>query len=166
MTTRSIVFLFAVSLVQSSLANDDSVIRLSEPVSETLTHEIFGDRLPESGEPLSLKSLIAQSDLYMDQPVTVETRVAKVCQKKGCFFIAQEGPVTARVTFKDYSFFIPTNSANKPVTLYGIFSRSVVSEEEAHHFAKDLGENSTEAGAGIEYTIVASSVSIPKAEIQ
>ena len=160
------MLLIAASLVQSALADDDSVIRLSSPVAETSTHEIFGDKLPESGEPLSLQSLIAQSDLYMNQPVTVETRIAKVCQKKGCFFIAQEGPVTARVTFKDYSFFIPTNSADKPVTLYGIFSRSVVSAEDADHYAKDLGEKPTEASTGIEYTIVASSVSIPKTEPQ
>ena len=99
---------------------------------------------------------------YLDQEVLVETRIAKVCQKKGCFFVAQEGPSTARVTFKDYGFFIPTDSGGKNVVLLGTFSRKTVSQEQAEHYAADLGETVVATPEKFEYSIVASAVKIPK----
>ena len=143
-------------------AAENEVIRLSEPVEVTETHEIFGSALPESGEPLSLTDLMKDNEKYLDQEVLVTTRIAKVCQKKGCFFVAQEGPSTARVTFKDYEFFIPTDSGGKDVVLAGTFSRKSVSKEQADHYAADLGEVAAAVPETFEYSIVASAVKIPK----
>jgi hypothetical protein len=140
------------------------VIRLSEPVEVTATHEVFGSALDESGEPVSLGALVANSDRYLDQEVLVETRINKVCQKKGCFFIAQDGADYARVSFKDYGFFIPTDSAGKTVLLRGVFLRREIDREQAEHYAADLGDTrAREAAASVEYQIVASAISIPKA---
>ena len=86
------------------------VIRLSEPVEVTDNYEVFGAPLTAAGPELGLKELVSNSDRYLDSDVLVTTRIAKVCQKKGCFFVAQEGDAIARVTFKDYGFFIPTDS--------------------------------------------------------
>ncbi len=163
-----ILVMAAVALAQASLADD--VIRLSEPVESTETHEIFGSSFTEAGSEagtaMNLKTLVAKSDQYLGKSVTVETRVAKVCQRKGCFFIAQEGSTTARVTFKDYGFFIPTDSANKNVTVQGVFSRQSLSEKDAAHYAEDLGERLGESEAGnaptFEYHILASSISVPR----
>ena len=83
-------------------------------------------------------------------------------QKKGCFFVAQEGPSTARVSFKDYGFFIPTDSGGKNVVLLGTFSRKSVSKEEAEHYAADLGETAASTPEMFEYSIVASAVKIPR----
>jgi len=143
-------------------AADHEVTRLSEPVEVTATHEVFGSRLPESGTPLSLAELMGDNEKYLDQEVLVETRIAKVCQKKGCFFVAQEGASTARVTFKDYGFFIPTDSGGKDVVLLGTYSRKSVSKEEAEHISADLGEKPSAAPEKFEYSIVASAISIPK----
>ena len=92
----------------------------------------------------------------------VTTRVAKVCQKKGCFFIAQDGDAVARVKFKDYAFFIPTDSADKQVTLTGVFTRKELTAEQASHYAADEGRTEASAKARSEYQIVASSIRIPK----
>ena len=154
---------FAFSINSPGLfAAESEVIRLSEPVEVTASHEIFGSVLPESGTPLSLADLVKDNEKYLDQEVLVATRIAKVCQKKGCFFVAQEGPATARVTFMDYDFFIPTDSGGKDVVLAGVFSRKSLSREQAEHYAADLGETAAMPSEKFEYSIVASAVKIPR----
>ncbi len=143
-------------------AEESKVTRLSEPVEVTETYEVFGSALPESGTPLSLGELVSDTEKYLDQEVLVETRIAKVCQSKGCFFVATEGASTARVTFKDYGFFIPTDSGGKDVVLLGTFSRKSVSKEQAEHYAADLGEEAAPLPEKFEYSIVASAVRIPR----
>ena len=163
--TGVITALLAMALIgMAPLVNAEQteVKRLSEPVVVTDSYETFGSKLPEGGESLSLGELMSDNQKYLDKEVLVETRIAKVCQKKGCFFVATEGPSTARVTFKDYGFFIPTDSGGKDVVLLGTFSRKSVSKEEAEHYSKDLGEEVASAPEKFEYSIVATSVRIPK----
>jgi len=150
-----------VSLVQADTRPAaQEVVRLSEPVYTTTQFEEFGGRLTRTEPALSLSEVIAGGEKYLDQSVLISTPIAKVCQKKGCFFIAQEGAATARVTFKDYGFFIPTDSARKRVLLEGTFSQREVSAEEAAHLAEDLGE-SPPGGSRVEYLIVARAIRIP-----
>jgi len=131
----TLLILVVMSTTPVAFAAEAEVIRLSEPVASTETHEVFGAMLPDHGKPLSLVEVVEENDKYQDQEVLLATRIAKVCQKKGCFFVATEGAVTARVSFKDYEFFIPTDSGGKDVVLLGTFSRKSVSKEEAEHYA-------------------------------
>ena len=156
----ALLTLMVIGIAPGLFAGESAVKRLSEPVEVTATYEVFGSTLPETGTPLSLGDLMNDSKKYLDQEVLVATRIAKVCQKKGCFFVAQEGPSTARVSFKDYGFFIPTDSGGKNVVLLGTFSRKSVSKEEAEHFSADLGETAASAPERFEYSIVASAVKI------
>ena len=143
-------------------ADENEVLRLSEPVAVSETHEIFGAPLPEDGIPVELGDLLENSAQYEGKDVLLSTRIAKVCQKKGCFFVAQHGADSVRVTFEDYGFFIPTDSGGKTVTLAGTFSRKPVSKAEAEHIAEDLGETPPANPPAFEYAIVATSVSIPR----
>ena len=143
-------------------AEQAEVIRLSEPVAVTGEYEFFGATLPENESPVSLGELIANSDDYLGRQVMVETRIAKVCQKKGCFFVAAEGASSARITFKDYSFFIPTDSGGKTATVLGVFSRQPISKEQAEHYAADLGEAEAPDADQFEYSIVATAIKLPK----
>lgn len=159
---RALLTFMVIGIAPGLFAAENQVKRLSEPVEVTATHEIFGSALPEGGTPLSLAELMDDNEKYLDQEVLVETRIAKVCQKKGCFFVAQQGASTARVTFKDYGFFIPTDSGGKQVTLVGTLSRKAVSAEQAEHYAKDLGETPSADAPAFEYAIVASAVKIQR----
>ena len=159
---RTLFVLLIMGIAPALFAAESNVKRLSEPVAVTANHEIFGAMLPDSGTPLSLKDLVKDIDKYQDQEVLLATRIAKVCQKKGCFFVAHEGAVTARVSFKDYAYFIPTDSGGKDVVLLGTFSRKSVSKEEAEHYATDLGESATSSPERFQYSIVASAVKIPR----
>lgn len=145
------------------IAQNDKVVRLSDPVVETETYEVFGEEVEEWGQTQTLASLISSQDTYSGQEIMLETEVAEVCQKKGCFFIAQQEDQTARITFKDYEFFIPTDAQGKKVTLKGIFSVKELTEKQAKHYAEDAGTNPDSVkGPQREYSIVATSVKIPK----
>ena len=154
--------LLVIGITAEVFAAESEVKRLSEPVEVTATHEVFGSALPQTGTPLSLGELMEDDTVYLDKEVLVSTRIAKVCQKKGCFFVAQEGASMAHVTFKDYGFFIPTDSGGKDVVLLGTFSRKSVSKKEAEHYAADLGETTVAAAEQFEYSIVATAIKIPR----
>ncbi len=139
------------------------VIRLSEPVEVTETHEVFGAPMAQKDAGLGLADTLGAWDQHAGGPVRVTTRIAKVCQKKGCFFVAQDGDAMARVSFADYGFFIPTDSSGKTVTLIGTLERKPITQAEADHYAEDLGEDApAPLEQDFEYAIVATSVMIPK----
>lgn len=163
MRTLLLTGLVAIVVAAPAALADDIVVRLSEPVNETATHEDFGALLPEGKTQHSLGEAISRLDDLAGESVLIETEIQQVCQKKGCFFIARDGQAVARVRFKDYGFFIPTDSAGKTVTLAGTLARVELTPEQAAHFAEDLG-NEAESGrmADFEYQIMATAVRIPK----
>lgn len=158
--SAALLSLMAAAAAAPALAGD--VIRLSEPVEVGAGYEVFGAPVGEIGQPVRLGEVIAASDQYAGQEVLTTAKVAKVCQKKGCFFVAHDGDATARVTFVDYSFFVPTDSGGKDVTIVGTFNRKVLSEAQAQHYAQDAGEDPAKVQGPVEeYSIVATSVVIP-----
>jgi len=141
----------------------EGVVRLSEPVEATEDYEVFGSRIARSDEPVGLAEIVADDEANAGREVFVTANVAKVCQRKGCFLIAQDGDAVARVTFKDYGFFVPTDSDGKQVTIVGTFDRKVLSEKQAKHYAEDAGQDPSKVvGEQAEYSIVATAVRVPK----
>ena len=100
----SLNLLLSLALTAQNMALADTV-RLSEPVAKNANSETFGHVLNPALEKVTLAELATQSIQHMDKRFIVETKIAKVCQKKGCFFIAQQNEHVLRVSFKDYSFF-------------------------------------------------------------
>lgn len=168
MTKRNEIFrqlvpaLLASVLVIPALAAENEIVRLSDPVEVTDSYEVYGSSPSGSGMKVSLDQLVSNSDQYQGKEVLLETRIAKVCQKKGCFFIAQSGADSVRITFEDYGFFIPTDSGGKQAMLAGVFSRKPISAEQAKHLAEDLGEKAVEEVPAFEYSIVATGIRIYK----
>lgn len=151
-----------VTLLFVALVSADT-IRLSEPVEVTETSETFGQPINNELPKVDLSMLTDSPEKYLNQPFLLTTRVAKVCQKKGCFFIAQKGPDILRVAFKDYGFFIPTDSKHKAVTLNGTLTKKMLTKEQAAHFNQDLKATSEgDINSGVVYEIVASAVRLPK----
>jgi hypothetical protein len=138
------------------------VVRLSEPVEVTATHETFGAAMPAAVDSVALSALVANYQDYADSSVVVEARVAKVCQKKGCFFIARDGATTVRVSFKDYSFFVPTDISGREVTLAGELRQVELTKKQAEHLEADLGAADAAVKPGPQFEIVATSVRVPK----
>ena len=154
-------FLLATTLVSTSVLADP--IRLSEPVQITEEYEVFGAPMDADAPAKTLREAMSALEDGDSANARIRIEVTQVCQKKGCFFIATEGASWARVTFKDYSFFVPTDSAGKTVVLEGVLTRRMVSEAQRAHYAEDLGEESVAEGTAQEYAIEATSVLLPRA---
>jgi hypothetical protein len=137
-------------------------IRLSSPTAFDSNSETFGQIFDDSKADLDLVTLMKDPSKYLGQQLVVKTSIAKVCQKKGCFFIAQQNQSMLRVSFKDYSFFIPTDSSGKTVTLAGELVEKQVTPAQAAHFSADLNTESVALKAGKAYEIVASGIQIPR----
>jgi len=137
-------------------------LRLSEPVVSTPSHETFGAPVDDSLAVHALADVMTQPDAYAEQVIAVRSRVGRVCQKKGCFFVAQAGPHAVRVSFKDYGFFVPTDIGGRTVVLVGSLIKRQVSKDEAEHFSEDLGGAGGEVRSGDVYEIVATSVRVPR----
>ena len=146
----------------SLAAEDPEVLRLSEPVAQTADSETFGAVLDETVPEVALEQLVSDSQRYEGSPVRLAARVSRVCRKKGCFFIAQDGNAYMRVSFKDYGFFVPTDISGRRVTLIGEVVGREMTPEEALHYAEDLGGKSEAIKAGMVYEIVATSVRVAK----
>jgi len=146
----------------SLAADENEVIRLSEPVMQTADFETFGALLDESVPMVTLENLAKDGGDYVGRSVRVEARVAEVCQKKGCFFIAQDGGSVVRISFKDYGFFVPTDIGGKRVTFVGEVVARELTPDEAAHYAEDLGTAAPPVGPGAVYEIVATSVRVPR----
>lgn len=158
MTLKSVILVLACA---AALPLQAEPLRLSEPVQTTATHEIFGQTMPASETVFSLSQLLASPERFSGQMVSVETRVGKVCQKKGCFFVAQDGSAAVRVAFKDYGFFVPTDIGGKTVTLWGELIARELTAAQAEHFSQDAGSKDA-IKPGHVYELLASAVSVPR----
>ena len=152
--------LFLLFAFNCTLASADT-IRLSEPVQVDDTSETFGEAMAELPELVTIAEIRAAPKDHMTSPLALTARVAKVCQKKGCFFIAQQGSETIRVSFKDYGFFVPTDIGGREITLLGELVAHELSPEKAQHLSNDLGEKGS-VKSGQVYEIVARSVRVPR----
>ncbi|MEM1260807.1 MAG: DUF4920 domain-containing protein [Pseudomonadota bacterium] len=160
--TRALASSFALFLCCAAANSDETTaIRLSEPVATTDRYEDFGQALPENpaAQPLAAVLAAYSGD---KQPVTVTARIEQVCQKKGCFFVAQDGDAIARVTFVDYSFFVPTDSSGKTVTFVGTIEQHTLTGDEAAHIDADMGVEKDHYGPRSETRLVATAVRIPR----
>ena len=154
------VVLFCLLFASATVAGEDAVIRLSEPVAVTEDYEDFGAAIENGSDALSLASVLEDAEAYLDKTILVKTRISQVCQKKGCFFIAKDGDKLIRVAFRDYGFYVPTDVAGRQVTLLGqLVTRERSAEEIAHYLEDAPGAG---LSAGTAYEIVADAVRVPR----
>jgi hypothetical protein len=93
------------------------------PSAEPAASGAAGKALPKSfGAPLkagaptqSLAGVLEQPEQFAGKSVIVEGEVRRACSRKGCWMELSTSKDAAapgcRVTFKDYGFFVPTDSA-------------------------------------------------------
>lgn len=76
---------------------------------------------------------------YEGKTLTVEGKIARVCQEKGCWLelTEKEGDPGLRITFKDYGFFVPTDSQGKKVKAEGIIELKTLKKDVVDHLISD-----------------------------
>jgi hypothetical protein len=106
-----------------------------------------GEEVDESAAitvPEMLKMMEGKDKLY----VTIRANVIECCQKKGCWMKVDKGNgETMMVTFKDYGFFVPLESAGKTAIMKGFAYYDTISVEMLRHYAEDAGKSKEEIEA-------------------
>jgi hypothetical protein len=99
-----------------------------------------GDKL--KGLPKAeLAALLKTPADYDGKTVALEGTVRRACERKGCWMElampkSDKGP-GVRVTFKDYGFFVPTDSAGRTAKVEGVVKVAELSEERAKHYESE-----------------------------
>ncbi len=112
---------------------------------------------------VNLTDALRSIDTYARQTVIVEGAVTKVCAVKGCWLeLVPDGQARGiRVTFKDYAFFVPTDSQGTSARLEGLFETNVFSTKDADHLiAEGVALTRNSDGTATEVSFVAQGVEL------
>lgn len=100
---------------------------------------VRGEKLT-GANAVEVSKLLASPSDFEGKTVTVEAKVRKACEKKGCWMelagTDAKGP-GVRVTFKDYGFFVPLDSAGSTVKVEGVVKVSELSDARAKHYESE-----------------------------
>jgi hypothetical protein len=106
------------------------------------------------GESFQPENILAVADLEGKMKgnesleLVIEGTVKSCCQKKGCWMRVDTGNGEAMmVTFKDYGFFVPFESAGKTAIMKGVAYYDTISVEMLKHYAEDAGKSEAEIAA-------------------
>jgi hypothetical protein len=90
---------------------------------------------------VKLADLLAKPQEHAGKTVLLEGQVRKACERKGCWMELAtakdaKGP-GVRVTFKDYGFFVPLDSAGSMARVEGLVQVAELSDERAKHYESE-----------------------------
>jgi hypothetical protein len=90
---------------------------------------------------VKLADLLAKPQAHDGKTVLLEGQVRKACERKGCWMELAtakdaKGP-GVRVTFKDYGFFVPLDSAGSMARVEGVVKVAELSDERAKHYESE-----------------------------
>ena len=150
---KNLFFFTSLIIIICSCSNNSKNIK-----SEDDKIQIFGDStINEEGKisGLELINILSKKDSIM---VKVEAPITSVCQKKGCWMrLELDNNIEMFVKFKDYSFFVPMESAGDIAIVQGLAKVDTLSVAWLKHEKKDSNATQEEIDAIIEpeisYTI-------------
>lgn len=109
----------------------------SAPAGNTKT---YGAPLA-AAQPMAIGDLLAKPDDWKSRTVTVEGKVRKACTRKGCWMEVaasdKDGTPGCRVTFKDYGFFVPLDSAGSAARVQGTVEVDTLSASAVRHYEEE-----------------------------
>jgi hypothetical protein len=90
---------------------------------------------------VELATLLSTPASVDGQEISVQGKVRRACERKGCWMeLTPDGKGNGpgvRVTFKDYGFFVPLDSAGRTATVEGKVIVAELSEERAKHYESE-----------------------------
>jgi hypothetical protein len=96
------------------------------------------------GPTLPLAGVLATPERFRDQAITVEGHVRSACTRRGCWMEVAESADPklsgCRVTFKDYGFFVPTDSAGSTAKVQGTLGVNTLPPERVAHLESEGGQ--------------------------
>jgi len=118
--------------------NHDMKAQAAAPKASTAAVVQRGEKL--KGLPaVDVSTLLASASDYAGKDIAVKGTVRRACEKKGCWMelaASKDGP-GMRVTFKDYGFFVPLDSAGSTATVEGQVKVAQLSDAKAKHLISE-----------------------------
>lgn len=133
------------------------------PAAPLPPRKAFGSPIGAS-PTVALGDVLKTPDKFAGQTVTVEGEVRRACTRKGCWMELSEAPDAAapgcRVTFKDYGFFVPTDSAGSKARVEAQVESKLVKPELVAHLESEGAKfvDKSPDGSAREVRLVASGV--------
>jgi hypothetical protein len=128
----------------------------TEETQET-TYEVVGEveivpgnygNIVKADQIVTTAEMISQVETEGKFAGKISGEIKEVCTKKGCWFSMDlPNGETMRVTFKDYGFFLPTNSQGFPIVMEGVATLTETDAETLRHYAEDQGKSKEEVEA-------------------
>jgi predicted small lipoprotein YifL len=147
---KKLILIFTVALAacgQQSGPTDAATAPADRTQVEEPAKEVFfGDKIDPAGA-IPIAELKSQMSDKKEMAVKVIAPIQAVCQKKGCWMDLSAADGSVRVTFKDYSFFVPKDAAGKEAVVEGIAKVEETSVQDLKEYAKDAGKSKEEIEA-------------------
>jgi hypothetical protein len=107
----------------------------------------YGETISEENQTSTVE-MISQVEANGTFEGKISGEIKEVCTKKGCWMTMElPNGESMRVTFKDYGFFVPTNSHGFPVVMEGVATLTETDVATLQHFAEDQGKSADEVAA-------------------
>lgn len=135
------------------------------PAAAPVAPRKFGAPLGSS-PALPLKAVLDKPDEFASRSVTVEALVRRNCTRRGCWMEIAESTDPSlpgcRVTFKDYSFFVPLDSAGSRARVEGTVEVQSVPPEQVAHLESEGAKFASKQpdGSAREIRMVATGVEL------
>jgi hypothetical protein len=118
-------------------------------------YQSFGASITPDGALTPVKFL-AEMEGKSSARMKLAAKIDACCQAKGCWMqLNMDNGEQLMVRFKDYGFFVPTDSEGKTAIIEGEAFLDTISVEELQHYAVDAGKSEVEINAITEpeYTL-------------
>ena len=142
-----------------------TVVQSTPPVAAATQTKLYGQKLGE-GKVIPLGKVLQSPEAYAGKQIVVTGFVQKACKKKGCWMemsaSADKNQQGCRITFKNYGFFVPKDSAGATAKLEGTIEIKKLDKAAVTHLESDGATfNKKEAdGTAHEVRIVATGVEL------
>ena len=153
MNMKHVILLFLTIMATASCreeSQEQDLPALNQDQMEEVAYLNYGATIGQENSLNSqeLENIYEKMDVGDSVKVKVKTMVQDVCTNKGCWIqIPVSNDQSARVTFKDYGFFLPMNSQSKEVILSGVAYKGITTRDDAQHYASDGGKSPEEIAA-------------------
>jgi hypothetical protein len=117
------------------------------------------------GREAPLAELLKSPASFKDADVITTGTVRRACSRKGCWMeLAQGDDPGCRVTFKDYGFFVPTDSAGAKARVQGRLETQEIPPGRVRHLEAEGAQFAAKKpdGSATEVTLIASAVELTR----
>jgi len=139
---------------ETEMTNTSDSMSANEATEESVDSIVSIDSILYRGDSIIPDGAIPASYIktameeFTEMNLKIETVIKSCCQKKGCWMKVDLGnDEEMRVTFKDYGFFVPKNSAGYKVIMEGKAYYDTTSVDMLRHYAEDAGKPEEEINA-------------------